>query len=94
MPGSFIAELILQPIVEAVLQVTGYLTARVVVPVFTLGAVVVEPMGSRKRIYPKLRWPNLTGRHPRVLDGEFASLLGLVFWALVALTVYLARASE
>jgi hypothetical protein len=87
-PGSAIAELILQPIVEAVLQIAGYLTARVVVPLFTLGTVVVEPLGWQTKVHPKLRWPRLTGRHPRVLDGEFASLLGLVFWAMVAVVVY------
>jgi hypothetical protein len=91
MPGSFIAELILQPVLEAVIQITGYLTARVVVPLFTLGTVVVEPIGSGQKFYPKLRWPNLTGRRPRVMDGEFASLLGLVFWALVAVVVYFLR---
>ena len=94
MPGSFIAEIILQPIVEGVLQVAGYLTARVIVPVFTLGTVVVEPLGSRSRVYPKLRWPSLTGKRPRVMDGEFASLIGLVFWGLIAVLVYLVRSSE
>ena len=91
MPGSFIAELIVQPILELALQVAGYLTARVLVPVFTLGTVVVEPLGSRSRVYPKLRWPTLTGRQPRVLDAEAASLLGLLFWAAVAVVVYFLR---
>jgi hypothetical protein len=91
MPGSAIAELILQPVLEAVLQVAGYLTARIVVPVFTLGTVVVEPIGWSDKVHPKLRWPRLTGRQPRVMDGEFASLLGLIFWGLVGLIVYLAQ---
>ena len=94
MPGSVIAELILRPILEGVLQVAGYLTARVIVPVFTFGTVVVEPLGWKSRVHPKLRWPNLTGRRPRVIDGEFASLLGLVFWGLIAVLVYVAKSSE
>ena len=93
MPGSFIAELIIQPVLELALQVAGYLTARVLVPVFTLGTVVVEPLGSRSRVYPKLRWPALSGRQPRVLNGELASLLGILFWAAVAIAVYFVRAS-
>ncbi len=93
MPGSVIAEVILQPVFEAVLQLAGYLTARVVVPVFTFGTVVVEPLGWRKTVYPKIRWPNLTGRSPRVMDGDFASVLGLVFWALVGVVVYFARSA-
>jgi hypothetical protein len=92
-PGSFIAELILQPVLEFVLQVAGYLTARVIVPVFTLGTVLVEPIGSRDRVYPKLRWPTLTGRQPRVMDAEAASLLGLVFWGMVALVAYFVRSA-
>ena len=37
MPLSALAEIILQPVIEAVAYVFGYLTGVVVVPAFTLG---------------------------------------------------------
>jgi hypothetical protein len=43
MPLSPIFEVILQPIAEIALQLAGYITACVIVPVFTLGLVGVEP---------------------------------------------------
>lgn len=91
MPGSFFAEIIIQPVLEAVLQLAGYLTARVIVPVITFGAVIVEPIERSTPVYPKLRWPNMIGRNPRVLDAEFASLLGLVFWGVIAFATYLVK---
>lgn len=43
MPLTPIFEVILQPVAEIALQLAGYITACVVVPVFTLGLVAVEP---------------------------------------------------
>lgn len=42
MPLGAVGEFILQPVVELTFQILGYLTGRVVVPLFTLGAVRVE----------------------------------------------------
>ena len=89
MPGSFLAEVILQPLAEITLQLAGYATARVLVPVITFGHWKVEPLGLKKTVYPRWRWPFLSGQSPRIMDGEVASLLGLIFWCFVAVTVYL-----
>ena len=79
-----VIELILWPILELAYQVASYYTARLLVPVFTLGNVVVEPLGKRTRGAPKLRRPAVSGRQPRVLSVECASLVGILFWLAVA----------
>lgn len=89
MPGSFIGELILQPIAEFALQLAGYFTGRVIVPVLSLGYASVEPAQKGVRVHP--RWH---GFHRRldgsiVIDAEMGALLGLVFWVLVGLGAYL-----
>ncbi len=89
MPGSVIAELILQPLAEITLQLAGYITARILVPAVTLGYCRVEPIGFRKTVYPRLRRPMLSRKDPLIMDCEVASLLGLVFWGLVAVGIYL-----
>ena len=89
MPGSAIAEIILQPILEFVVQLVGYYTAWLIVPVFTLGNVVVEPLIASRKVYPKWRRPMTTGAEPKVLDAEMASLIGFLFWVLVATAAYL-----
>ncbi len=43
----FLFELILQPMLELAAHVVGYATAYVIVPIFTLGQVVVEPRRGR-----------------------------------------------
>jgi len=81
-------EIVLQPIAEAVLQIAGYLSARVIVPMVTLGRVEVEDFDA-----PPVK-PNI-GRIRRVasgrlrMDAELAALVGLAFWAVVGVGVYL-----
>jgi len=89
MPGSIIGELVLQPIAELVLQLAGYVTARIVVPVLTLGRVTVEPAPKGVRVYPKWHGFNRGSNGRVVVDAEMGSLLGLMFWVLVALVAYL-----
>lgn len=84
-----LAELILRPVVELALHIAGYLTGYVVVPVFTLGYVVVEPDRKGTNF-------NSGGRIKRRHDGKFvmeaemASVCGLAFWAGLALIFYFA----
>ena len=42
MPGSIIGELILQPLLEAALQVFGYWTGRIVIPTLSFGLLRIE----------------------------------------------------
>lgn len=89
MPASAIAEALLQPVLEVVAQLVGYYTSWVIAPFFTFGTVVVEPLISGRKVYPKWRLPLATGKAPKVLDAEMASLFGFVFWFLVGTAAYL-----
>lgn len=62
-------ELLLQPILKLVFYVIGYGTGWVLVPLFTLGVVTVEP------------GPTRGGRF--VMKVELAAWIGLVFWILL-----------
>lgn len=87
MPLGAVFEFLLQPVAEAILQIAGYVTARVLVPVATLGRVQVETF-AKSPVKPG------KGRIRRLPDGrlwmeaELASLVGLLFWAGVAVAVY------
>jgi hypothetical protein len=78
-----IAEFIIQPIAEAVLQIAGYFTSRVVVPFLSFGHAYVEP--APKGIIVKPRWHGFHRDSDRkiVVDAEMGSLLGLIFWVAV-----------
>lgn len=89
MPGSFIGELILQPVAELALQVIGYFTGRVVVPVLSLGYASVEPAPKGVSVYPKWHRLNRGSDGSIVVDAEMGALLGLAFWVLVGLGAYL-----
>lgn len=88
MPGSIIGELVLQPIAELVLQVVGYFTGRLVVPVLSFGYAVVEPAPKGTRVYPKWHGFGRGSTGGVVVDAEMGSLLGLLFWAAVAVAAY------
>ena len=87
MPLSPIAEFILQPVLELVLQVVGYFTARVIVPIFTLGAVHVEPGPHKELVVPKF------GRIQRhggklIMEAELGALFGIIFWFIIGLGAF------
>jgi hypothetical protein len=93
MPLSALAEVILQPVFEVILHVFGYLTGVVVVPVCTLGAFKVEPIlrEEKGRPRPKLRKMRAEMTQPRVISADAGSAFGLLFWALVAVAIYLLK---
>jgi len=82
MPASILGELILRPLFEVVLSVFGYLTGRVIVPLFTLGVYSVETVlpSKRPRPRPRLRRRNSSPPPARVVEAETAALFGLLFW--------------
>jgi hypothetical protein len=90
MPASFIGELILQPMAELVLQVAGYLTGWVVVPVFSFGKAYVEPAPKGVRIVPTWGSLDRDSRGKIVLSADLGAVVGLVFWACVGVGVYVA----
>ena len=91
MPLSALAEVILQPIIEAIAHVFGYLTGFVVVPVFTLGVIRVERILDDEKPRPKLRNMRADMPRPRVISADAGTAFGLLFWALIAVAAYLLK---
>jgi hypothetical protein len=88
MPLSAIAEAILQPIFEVVLQVFCYGTAWLIVPIFTLGRVYVEPTPIREFVKPGFGRLQRSSKGHYVMEAELASLIGLLFWFAFAAVIY------
>lgn len=88
MPLSAIAEAILQPILEVVLQLFCYGTAWLLVPVFTCGKVFVEPAPVREFVRPGFGRLKRSSKGCYVMDAELGSLIGLIFWFVVAFGAY------
>jgi hypothetical protein len=84
MPASFIAEVILQPILELVFQVGAYYLGRVIVPVISFGQWKCDQL-LRDVPKKKLKWSgayHLRGKQV-YLTAEATSGIGLVFFGLV-----------
>lgn len=82
MPLSPIAEAILQPIIALLMQLIGYLTSRIIVPLFTFGLVHVEPGPQKEYVVPKFgRIRRHSGK--LVMDAELGALIGIIFWLIV-----------
>ncbi|WP_374661319.1 hypothetical protein [Inhella sp.] len=88
MPLSAIAEAILQPIVEVVLQLFCYGTAWLLVPILTCGIVFVEPTPILEFVKPGFGWVQRSPKGHYVMDAELGSLIGIIFWLAVGLGTY------
>ena len=88
MPLSALAEIILQPVFEAISHVLGYLTGVVVVPAFTLGIFRVERLLDDERSRPKLKNMRADMPRSRVIGADAGTAFGFLFWVLVAVAVY------
>ena len=88
MPLNALAELILQPVIELIAHVFGYLTGWLVVPVVTLGMFRVERLLEDDKSRPTLR--DFPGEVPgaRVISADAGTAIGFLFWVLVAVAVY------
>jgi hypothetical protein len=89
MPGLIFAEFILQPIFEAVVQVFGYWTGRVIVPVLSLGLIRFENVGNVRRARPYWHGFHRAKDGGIVIDEDMTMLLGLLFWAAAVAGGYL-----
>ncbi|MEP5765853.1 MAG: hypothetical protein ABJ308_14755 [Halieaceae bacterium] len=83
MPGEAIAEFFLRPLLELVLQLIGYFTARILFPLLTLGYITVSPVAKGIKVYPKWHGFNRASNGKIVLHEEMGALLGIIFWFLV-----------
>ncbi len=81
-------EFLARTVGELVLEVVGYFTGRIVIPVFTFGRVHVEP--GRKGEWTKPRWRRLV----RLPDGTYlmSAEMGATWGALLWISVGIAYA--
>jgi hypothetical protein len=92
MPGSFLGELILQPLFELALQLFGYVTGRIVVPILSFGSVRVEgsgdenPTSSVRWLKRKSTWRDSRGK--LVLDADVGAFCGILFWIAVGVVAF------
>ncbi len=80
MPGDAIAEFFLRPILELLLQLIGYFTARILLPLISLGYITVAPSPKGVKVYPKWHGFNRASNGKLVLHEEMGALLGILFW--------------
>jgi hypothetical protein len=94
MPLSAIGEFFLQPLFEIIFQVLGYLTGRIVVPVFSFGLVRVERIVEKIKHRPSLKNVRVESDRSRVISADAGTFLGILFWCLVGFTVFLFKSSS
>ncbi len=84
MPGSVIAELILQPVLEFVFHILGYYVGRVVVFIFTLGRIQCDRLLTDTPRH-RTRWAGTYYRRSQqiYLTSEATAGIGVVFVLLV-----------
>ncbi len=91
MPLSPIAEFILQPLFELFFYLFGYLTGRVVVPLFSFGLVRVDRIMEKTKHRPSLRNARMESEQHRVISADAGTFFGILFWCLIGLLVFLVR---
>ena len=82
MPGEAIAEFLLRPILELILQLIGYFTSRVLFPLISFGYISVAPSSKGVRVYPKWHGFDRASNGKIVLHEEMGALLGIIIWVL------------
>lgn len=88
--GEIIGELLLRPLFEFLLQLIGYITARVLLPILSFGFVTVAPASKGVKVYPKWHGLDRASNGKVVLHEEMGALLGIVIWlVIIALVFYL-----
>ena len=84
-----LAEIILRPIFEIAFHLVGYLTGYIVVPILTIGRVLVEPDKKGMRDFSKgsclVRRPD--GKF--VMEADLGALCGIVFWVVVVAGLFI-----
>ena len=82
MPGEAIAEFFLRPILELLLQLIGYFTARIFFPLISLGYITVAPSAKGIKVYPRWHGFDPASNGKIVLHEEMGALLGIIIWVV------------
>ena len=84
-------EFIVEMLAEALLHVAGFVTGWLVVPLFSLGRIVVEPARRGGRVLPKWHRVRRAADGSLILDAEMGALAGLLFWVVVGAAWFMVR---
>jgi hypothetical protein len=90
---QLIFQLLLQPILELLFYGIGYVTAWLLVPVFTFGHVTVEPTINGKKLKPRGGRIQCIAPGRYVMTAELGSMVGVLFWVVVVVAFFLVRAA-
>ncbi len=88
MPGSALVEWFLQPLLELLLQVFGYWTGRIVVPVLSLGLIRIEHVDSARRSRPRWHGFHRAKSGGFIIDEDMTVFLGVLFWIAAGVAAY------
>lgn len=88
MPGSALVEWFLQPLIELLLQVFGYWTGRIVVPVLSFGLIRIEHVGNVRRSRPRWHGFHRAKGGGFVIDEDMTMFLGVLFWVAAGVAAY------
>ena len=88
---SAVSDFLLQTVGEFALQVAGYITGRIVVPMLTLDRVHIEPSPKGEWTTPKWHGFNRQPNGSYLASAETGALRGLAFWIVVAIAYVVYR---
>lgn len=88
-----VAEFILRPLVEVVVHIAGYLTAYVMIPILTLGHVVVEPILKHRALFRSGERISRSPSGKLVIQAETANYCGFLIWVLIGVGIYFSESA-
>lgn len=88
-----VAEFILRPFVEVAIHIAGYVTAYVMIPILTLGHVVVEPNRKHLALFRSGKRISRSPNGKLIMEAEIASYCGFLIWALIGVGIYVFRSA-
>ena len=86
-------EFILRPLAKVIIHIAGYLTAYVMIPILTLGHVVVEPNRKHRALFRSSKRFSRSSSGKLVMEAELASYCGFLIWALIGVGIYIFRSA-
>lgn len=89
MPAEIMVDFFLRPLLELIIQLAGYFTARILFPIFSFGYITIAPSAKDVKAYPKWHGFNRISNGKTVIHEEMGALLGIIFWIIfIGISVY------
>jgi hypothetical protein len=92
---NVISEFILQPLFEIIVQVSGYLTGSVMLPLLSAGMCRMERATWTTRFRHLRKSAHIALQRPRIISADTSVFFGFLFWiVVVVLTVFVRHALD